>query len=139
MRLGIDLGGTAIKSGMVDDAGQVHFAETTPTNTAGGREAVLDALTAACRSQLKHEDVPSIGIGMPGFVDVENGVLVRSANLPLDGTPLRRSFPKGFISLSILKTTQTVLWQEKFTQAAAGKPTIFSWSPSAPASAAASA
>lgn len=94
MRLGIDLGGTAIKSGMVDETGQVHFAETTSTNTASGREAVLDALTEACKSQLKHEDVPSIGIGIPGFVDVENGILVRSANLPLDDTPIAEILSK---------------------------------------------
>ena len=95
MRLGIDLGGTAIKSGMVDETGQVHFAETTSTNTASGREAVLDALTEACKSQLKHEDVPSIGIGIPGFVDVENGILVRSANLPLDDTPIAEILSKN--------------------------------------------
>ena len=47
MRLGIDLGGTAIKSGLVDDAGQVLFYETLPTNASGGADAVLDALTEA--------------------------------------------------------------------------------------------
>ena len=83
MRLGIDLGGTAIKSGLVDDAGQVLFYETLPTNASGGADAVLDALTDACRRQLARAAVAAVGIGMPGTVDEARGVLVRAANLPL--------------------------------------------------------
>lgn len=88
MRLGVDLGGTAIKSGLVDDDGRVLFPETVPTNTSGGAQAVLDALTAVCRCQLSRGSVTSVGIGMPGQVDASRGVLVRAANLPLVDIPL---------------------------------------------------
>ncbi len=88
MRLGVDLGGTAIKSGLVDDSGRVQFSETVPTNTPDGTQAVLNALTAACLRQLSHGPVTSVGIGMPGRVDSARGVLVRAANLPLVDVPL---------------------------------------------------
>lgn len=88
MRLGVDLGGTAIKSGLVDQDGQVWFPETSPTDTVGGADAVLDALTDACQRQLARAHVSAVGIGMPGTVDTERGVLVRASNLPLSHFPL---------------------------------------------------
>ena len=94
MRLGIDLGGTAIKSGLVDDAGQVFFYETLPTNASGGADAVLDALTDACRRQLARAAVAAVGIGMPGTVDEARGVLVRAANLPLADYPLTQALSR---------------------------------------------
>ena len=94
MRLGIDLGGTAIKSGLVDDAGQVLFYETLPTNASGGADAVLDALTDACRRQLARAAVAAVGIGMPGTVDEARGVLVRAANLPLADYPLTQALSR---------------------------------------------
>ena len=90
MRLGIDLGGTAIKSGLVSDTGEILFPETTPTNTQGGEQAVLDTLTDVCRRQLERESVSAIGIGAPGQIDSQNGVLVCAANLPLQNTPVSR-------------------------------------------------
>lgn len=88
MRLGVDLGGTAIKSGLVDESGRVQFCETLPTNALGGTDVVLEALTEACRRQLARASVPSIGIGIPGMVDTERGVLIRASNLPFSNYPL---------------------------------------------------
>ena len=88
MRLGIDLGGTAIKSGLVDSAGRVLCPETVPTHTQNGAQAVLDALTAVCLRQLSRGAVTSVGIGIAGRVDAERGVLIRSTNLPLTDVPL---------------------------------------------------
>lgn len=94
MRLGVDLGGTAIKSGLVDENGEVKFHETLPTHTDGGADAVLDALIDACRRQLARADVHAVGIGMPGTVDAEHGVLVRASNLPLSDFPLTQVLSK---------------------------------------------
>lgn len=88
MRLGIDVGATAIKSGLVDDEGHVYFPETTPTHTEEGKEAVLRGLIDVCLRQLKNRPVTSIGLGLPGRVDTRRGILVSSTNLRLSDVPL---------------------------------------------------
>ena len=47
MRLGVDMGATAIKSGLVDDQGTVCNKQTTPTGAERGGAAVLENLEAA--------------------------------------------------------------------------------------------
>lgn len=88
MRLGVDMGATAIKSGLVDDQGTVCNKQTTPTGAERGGAAVLENLEAACRLQMAQEKVESIGIGLPGRVDPRTGSLVDATNLPLQDTPI---------------------------------------------------
>lgn len=88
MRLGVDMGATAIKSGLVDDQGTVCNKQTTPTGAERGGAAVLENLEAACRLQMAREKVESIGIGLPGRVDPRTGSLVDATNLPLQDTPV---------------------------------------------------
>ncbi len=88
MRLGVDMGATAIKSGLVDDQGTVCNKQTTPTGAERGGAAVLENLEAACRLQMAREKVESIGIGLPGRVDPRTGYLVDATNLPLQDTPV---------------------------------------------------
>lgn len=88
MRLGVDMGATAIKSGLVDDQGTVCNKQTTPTGAERGGAAVLENLEAACRLQMAWEKVESIGIGLPGRVDPRTGSLVDATNLPLQDTPV---------------------------------------------------
>ena len=57
-------------------------------------DAVLDALTDACRRQLARAAVAAVGIGMPGTVDEARGVLVRAANLPLADYPLTQALSR---------------------------------------------
>ena len=88
MRLGVDMGATAIKSGLVDDQGTVCNKQTTPTGAERGGAAVLENLEAVCRLQMAREKVESIGIGLPGRVDPRTGSLVDATNLPLQDTPV---------------------------------------------------
>ena len=78
MRLGVDMGATAIKSGLVDDQGTVCNKQTTPTGAERGGAAVLENLEAACRLQMAREKVESIGIGLPGRVDPRTCLLYTS-------------------------------------------------------------
>jgi len=89
--LGIDFGGTTIKSGVVRDGriveyGEIidtlkHDAETLP----GALFGVVDALRS------KHPDAAGIGVGLPGFVDSVNGIVHHLTNVPgWDDVPLAR-------------------------------------------------
>jgi glucokinase len=85
--LGIDLGGTNIKSGVVDDAGRPLSSISVPTNAALGPVVGLNTLTEAGRmaveaSGLTWGDVAAVGLGSPGMMDIEAGFLLDLPNLP---------------------------------------------------------
>ncbi len=81
MKLGVDLGGTKLLAALVDDAGGLVRAVRRPTGAGTGPARVLD-LVADALSELD-APVRGIGLGFPGLVDGERG-LVRSS-IMLDG------------------------------------------------------
>ncbi len=80
MKIGIDLGGTNMRIGLVD-AGQIVEKEIRPCPAKESEEVVLDALTALISSHLTAE-VSSIGIGVPTLVDAEKGIVYNAVNIP---------------------------------------------------------
>jgi glucokinase len=93
--VGIDLGGTSVKLGVVDDLGRPLFRTTLDTHVENGPEdgacrmgrAVREAITA---SGLPETAVARVGLGSPGILDVCAGVMVNPTNFPgWGGFPLR--------------------------------------------------
>jgi len=84
--VGLDLGGTNIKVGVVDENGESLSYLTIPTLPEKGPEdasermgrAVLDAVQQA---GLKPEDVACVGLGSPGTMDIPAGKLLEPVNL----------------------------------------------------------
>ena len=93
--LGIDLGGTNIKSGVVDDEGRVLSAVSVPTAAEQGAEAGLDHLAEAGRRAVEASGVPweriaGVGLGSPGTMDIPAGLLLEPPNLPgWENLPIR--------------------------------------------------
>lgn len=94
--LGIDIGGSAVKAGVVDTTGAI-LAKTSgelPKGQIDRPETVLEAAVSAGRRALEiagltTRQVPRAGVGVPGIVDAPRGVVVAAANLPgLNGFPL---------------------------------------------------
>lgn len=84
--VGIDLGGTFIKGGIVDDLGRLLVSDKIPTEREGGDIAVarnIAKLTNMLLSSLNltAQDVVGIGIGVPGMIDGAAGEVVYSNNL----------------------------------------------------------
>lgn len=85
--VGVDLGGTNIKVGLVDDQGRTLAHLSIPTEVERGAEdgsrrmgqAVRDVITKA---KLKATDVARVGLGTPGTMDVATGMLLEPVNLP---------------------------------------------------------
>ncbi len=85
--LGFDVGGTNIKLGLVDDHGQpLAHAKIVTEEERGPRDAVKRARTAAeqmlAPMGLKLEDVASIGLCVPGTMDIPRGMFLQPHNLP---------------------------------------------------------
>ena len=84
--VGIDLGGTFIKGGIVDDLGNVICSDKVPTGSEGGQDAVAANIAALAnalieRSGLSKDDLVGIGMGVPGMIDSEKGIVILSNNL----------------------------------------------------------
>lgn len=84
---GVDVGGTNIKIGLVDDLGRTLAFESIPTNEAGGPEDAIRRSAESCRSLAKSigarpQDIPQAGLGTPGPMDIGRGLLLNPTNLP---------------------------------------------------------
>ncbi len=91
--IGIDLGGTNIAAGLVNELGKIVDYQTIATNKARGVEAIVQDMVELCntmirKSNLKKEEIHSIGIGVPGFVDSEKGLVVYATNLDIKDFPM---------------------------------------------------
>jgi len=84
--IGIDIGGTSIKGAIVDDAGKVltRFAMDVNKDASGEAEVnrFCDVITKAINEYDKSIKLEGIGIGMPGILDMDKGVVITSPNLP---------------------------------------------------------
>jgi glucokinase len=85
--LGIDLGGTNIKSGVVDDQGRtlsfVHIETEAELGPAVGLDRLAEvAQRAVAASGLSWDEITAVGLGSPGTMDIKEGLLLDPPNLP---------------------------------------------------------
>ena len=102
--IAVDLGGTNLRVAAVSEQGKLLEKLTTGTETHKGRDFVIREMTDAIQSlMMKYRgagDLAGIGIGVPGFIDIESGVIAYSPNLPgWENFPVRDDIER------ILKTT----------------------------------
>lgn len=86
--IGVDLGGTKIRAGIVDADGAVHEIVEHPTNTTS-QSALLDQLATVVK-ELPQDGVRAVGFGIPTRVDAVRGEAVGTAvNIPIRDVPFR--------------------------------------------------
>jgi glucokinase len=83
--IGVDLGGTNLRIAAVDDNGKLLEKLTLGTEVNRGRDFVIRDMCAAIEQvRAKYKDagnLTGIGIGVPGFIDMATGRVMRSPNL----------------------------------------------------------
>jgi glucokinase len=78
--IGVDLGGTKILAGLIDDGHVVQTVEhPTPTSS---QDALFDGLAAAVR-ELPLDGVGAVGFGIPSRFDYRTGHALGAVNIPL--------------------------------------------------------
>ncbi|TGM52828.1 ROK family protein [Leptospira adleri] len=80
--LGIDIGAGSIKASLVDTGGNILKQTSRNTGVETTEKEFLDSLVNIV-SELEDSSLVAVGIGSPGPIDTENGILIESANLPL--------------------------------------------------------
>lgn len=101
MYIGIDLGGTNVAIGCVDEKGNILAKKSFPTESKRGYKAIVKEMADTIHDVmsdigLNAEDIKAIGIGSPGTVDRENGVVVFAGNLDMVKVPMADELGKYF-------------------------------------------
>lgn len=97
--MGIDLGGTNIKAGVVDDAFRIIGRAKAKTGIPRPAEEVMDAMAecakaAAADAGVPWEQIRQVGIGVPGTANEETGVVEYANNLLFENVPVREYLQK---------------------------------------------
>jgi glucokinase len=111
--IGVDLGGTYLRIAAVDDQGNLLEKVTLGTQLSLGRDHVIDDMCAAIQrlSQKYQNAAPllGIGIGVPGIVDLQNGMMREAVNLPGWGDyPARAEIERRLQTIVILENDGNV-------------------------------
>ena len=99
MYIGIDLGGTNISAGIVTGSGDLLHKKSIPTNSNKCADELIKemadlALVLIAEYGIGLNDVHSIGIGCPGSVNINTGVVVFAPNIPMHNVPTADIFRK---------------------------------------------
>lgn len=101
IRIGVDVGGTGIQVGAVNEKSEIIAMDSIPTRTDLPFEEQVGQIADCVKRLMKPEanplltmeNVASIGVGIPGLAD-ENGVVIKCTNLSWFNAPLREIFLK---------------------------------------------
>ena len=97
--IGIDVGGTNLKAGLVDENGALLATTKMKIAQIGNQEELVSTMAdmtreLAAKGGVELGEIASVGVGVPGAVEIHSGSLLYSCNLPLRNVPLRRLFHK---------------------------------------------
>lgn len=97
MYIGIDVGGTNLKAGLVDENGKILAAERMPLGEFQGEGALANSLVDLAEAILQSsgtdlKDIRHVGIGIPGAV--AGGDVLYTCNIPMRNVPLAELFQR---------------------------------------------
>lgn len=83
--IGVDLGGTNLRAAAIDARGNMLDKIAGSTHLSAGRDAVIDDIVLSIetlRARLGADGLAGVGVGVPGFILMDKGIIVGSNNLP---------------------------------------------------------
>ncbi|MDE7245851.1 MAG: ROK family protein [Oscillospiraceae bacterium] len=96
--IGIDIGGTNLKAGLVDEGYQIAATKKMPLKFESmeqmGRTLAEMAVALVEENGISRDQVASVGMGFPGPVDDKNGVVIKTVNIPIRSMPVAEMFHK---------------------------------------------
>ena len=91
--IGVDLGGTNLRVAAIDSDGKILWRESVTASFDFGPLHVVNRIVSIIeqvRERVSGHELCGVGIGVPGFIDIDAGLVVGSANLPgFQGFPVR--------------------------------------------------
>ncbi|WLD92062.1 ROK family glucokinase [Alkalihalobacillus sp. AL-G] len=92
--IGIDLGGTTIKMAFVESDGDIAEKWEIPTDTSEKGKNISNDIATSIRKKANESNIPiesfiGIGMGAPGFIDLDEGYIYNAVNLGWENYPLK--------------------------------------------------
>ena len=87
LAIGVDIGGTKVAGGVVDDDGNV-LAETR-RKTPGDADGAIDAIVEVVGELRESHDVSAVGVAAAGYVNADRTTMLFAPNLPWQDVPVR--------------------------------------------------
>ena len=99
IRIGVDLGGTNLVAGIVNDNREITYKASVPTKIGEPYEVIIKDMAELITNLVKEagyelSDIESVGIGSPGAIDNKNGVVITASNLKFNNAPIVEEFKK---------------------------------------------
>lgn len=126
-RIGVDLGGTNIAVGLVDENYKIIVKQSTPTLAKRPAPEIIDDIAALCHHVCEAAGVDvsaieAVGIASPGVANSRDGVVEYSCNLPFRkfaiAAELKKRFPVSRVSVE--NDANAAAWGEAVAGAAKG-------------------
>lgn len=100
LAIGIDIGGTKVAVGLVSSDGRVKDTIKVPSDVSSS-EALFSCVVRTVNNLLQTnsisiEDIIGIGVGLPGKVDVKNGIAIFQNNIPWENFPVVSRLKEAF-------------------------------------------
>ena len=93
--IGVDLGGTNIKTALITSKGKIIKKYETSTQANKGSKTVVNNIIDSIE-KIKSGKIAGIGIGSPGPLNYKTGTITNPVNLPFRNTPLRKIIQNKF-------------------------------------------
>ena len=122
LSIGVDVGGTKIAAGVVDDEGKV-LQTIRRDSPAADRQAIIDTITTVVR-RLREDfpDVATVGIGAAGFVSSDRNTMAHGTNLDWTGMRIGDVVSEGVgLPVVVENDANAFGWAEARFGAARGK------------------
>lgn len=99
--VGIDLGGTNIAAGLVDESGKILASLSIPTHAERDYKEIVKDMAELSKKVIaeagkKESEVKAVGIGCPGSIDNANGICTYANNLNMEHAEIAKEFRKYF-------------------------------------------
>jgi glucokinase len=105
--IGVDLGGTNLRAAAIDNQGKMLDKIAGSTDLQAGRDAVINDMVQSIetlRARLGQHNLRGVGIGLPGFILIDKGIIVGSNNMPeFENYPVRDEIEKRLGAKVILE------------------------------------
>ncbi len=126
-RIGIDLGGTNIAVGLVNEAGELLNKKSVPTGAERSGEAIVEDMVTLCRALCEEQgiavsELACVGIASPGIANGETGVVEYANNLKFRNFPIAELLRSklGVKNVRLANDANAAAWGEAVAGAAKG-------------------
>ena len=126
-RIGVDLGGTNIAAGIVNEKYEIVCKDSIPTGADRSAEEIVADMAKLCnrlceKSGIARDQIASVGIASPGIANSRDGVVEYSCNLPFLKFPICEELRRGFDvpEVFVENDANAAAWGEAIVGAAKG-------------------